>query len=250
MSTADLHTLTGAYALHALDDDEYAAFERHLADCEACAQEVRELRATAGRLGMAVSLVPPPAMRERVLDAATKVRQAPPVTVGVQPSALRVARGQRLLRYALAASLAAAASLGGVAVWQYDRAEEAQNESARARDDAQSVAAVLGAPDATARSARLAGGAGVTVVVSRERDRAVFAADGLPRPEGGRVYQLWFDDGGRMRPAGLLDANGNARPVLMDGRIGSATGMGITVEPAGGSPQPTSRPVAVMQLPA
>jgi anti-sigma factor RsiW len=35
--TADLHTLTGAYVLHALSESERAAFERHLADCAACA---------------------------------------------------------------------------------------------------------------------------------------------------------------------------------------------------------------------
>ena len=53
MSTAELHTLTGAYALHALPEDERVAFERHLGACEACAQEVRELSATAARLGLA-----------------------------------------------------------------------------------------------------------------------------------------------------------------------------------------------------
>ncbi|MGC0339287.1 hypothetical protein RKD20_004321 [Streptomyces sp. SLBN-8D4] len=30
MTTVDLHRMTGAYALHALSDDETAAFERHL----------------------------------------------------------------------------------------------------------------------------------------------------------------------------------------------------------------------------
>ncbi|MYS39774.1 anti-sigma factor, partial [Streptomyces sp. SID5998] len=42
MTTTDLHALTGAYALHALPDDERAAFERHLTGCSSCAREVAE----------------------------------------------------------------------------------------------------------------------------------------------------------------------------------------------------------------
>ncbi|HYN16781.1 MAG TPA: zf-HC2 domain-containing protein, partial [Actinomycetes bacterium] len=52
--SADLHTLTGAFAAHALSDTERLAFERHLEACPACAQEVRELQATTARLGSAV----------------------------------------------------------------------------------------------------------------------------------------------------------------------------------------------------
>lgn len=47
MSTVDLHTLTGAYALGALSEQESAEFAGHLAQCQACTQEVRELRETA-----------------------------------------------------------------------------------------------------------------------------------------------------------------------------------------------------------
>jgi len=38
--------------------------------------------------------------------------------------------------------------------------------------------------------------------------------------------------------------------VLLQGAVDGADGMGITVEPAGGSPEPTSPPVAVMDFPA
>ncbi|MGW4275741.1 RskA family anti-sigma factor, partial [Streptomyces seoulensis] len=55
MTTMDLHSMTGAYALHALPDDERAAFERHLAGCASCAQEVAEFAATAARLALASS---------------------------------------------------------------------------------------------------------------------------------------------------------------------------------------------------
>ena len=64
--SADLHTLTGAYAAHALSDTERLAFERHLDACPACAQEVRELTETAARLGGAVAAPPPPDLWDRV----------------------------------------------------------------------------------------------------------------------------------------------------------------------------------------
>ncbi len=78
MSGAELHTLTGAYALHALPDAERREFERHLGDCEACAVEVRELSETATRLGLAVSAAAPRELRDRVLREITAVRQESP----------------------------------------------------------------------------------------------------------------------------------------------------------------------------
>ena len=41
MST-DLHTLSGAYALHALSSEEAEEFQKHLDACPACRQEVKE----------------------------------------------------------------------------------------------------------------------------------------------------------------------------------------------------------------
>ncbi|MFI0239836.1 anti-sigma factor domain-containing protein [Streptomyces sp. NPDC016845] len=249
MNTADLHTLTGAYALHALDPEEQAAFERHLDACPACVQEVRELSATAARLGRAVMVVPPDGFKESVLRRIDGVRQEPPRTAAPAsvPAALR---GRRLSRWALAACLAAVAALGGTTVWQYQKAEDARQEARAAQRATDQVADVLAAPDARTRTARLAGGASGTVVVSQERDKAVFVAASMARPPGGKVYQLWFDDGGTMRPAGLMDPGRGAQSVLMAGPVGKATGMGITVEPAGGSQRPTSAPVAVVPLPA
>ena len=96
---------------------------------------------------------------------------------------------------------------------------------------------------------RLAGGATGTVTVSRSRDRAVFAVAGMASPPSGKVYQLWFDDGGTMRSAGLMTPGRSEQTVLMRGSVDGAAGMGITVEPGGGSEQPTSAPIALMDFP-
>lgn len=253
MTTSDLHTLTGAYALHALDEEERGRFERHAADCEACAQEVRELTATAARLGLAEAAVPAPELRTRVLRHITTVRQEPPRT---EPPALppvrtlrRAARARGLSRWALAACVAAAAAFGGTAVWQHDRAREARNQAREAERRTADLAAVLAAPDARSRTAKLAGGASGTVVVSAGRDEAVFLSSGMAKPPSGKVYQLWLNDAGTMRSAGLMDPHRTSEAVLLDGKVARASGMGITVEPAGGSPRPTSAPLALLDFP-
>ncbi|MFF5184610.1 anti-sigma factor domain-containing protein [Streptomyces sp. NPDC000345] len=250
MITAELHTLTGAYALHALTGGERADFERHLADCAACAREVAEFTETAARLGLAASTAPKHGLRARVLRRITDVPQvAPGPPGGVRPG--RAARWpRRISRWGLAACLAASAALGGVAVWQYDRAESARAEAGRAQREAEEVAAVLAAPDARSRTVRLADGATGTVVVSTGRDRAVFLAARMAKPPGGKVYQLWFDDHGTMRDAGLMDPHRASQAVLLRGTVDGASGVGVTVEPAGGSATPGSDPLAVLPLPA
>ncbi|MGV9943884.1 anti-sigma factor [Streptomyces sp. NPDC003401] len=249
MTATDLHAMTGAYALHALDGEERAAFERHLASCDACGQEVAEFAATAGRLAGAATVRVRPAVREQVLRRITTVRQVPPGAAAAE----RVRRGgwggRALGRWALAACVAAAAASGGTAVWQYGCAQGALDRAARVERHAADVAGVLAAPDARSRSARMAGGAG-TLVVSAGRDRAVFAVSGTATPPRGKVYQLWFADGGRMRSAGLMDPGRSSQTVLMEGAVDGASGIGITVEPAGGSKQPTSAPIALLGVPS
>ncbi|WP_461026857.1 anti-sigma factor, partial [Streptomyces sparsus] len=142
-----------------------------------------------------------------------------------------------------------AAAFGGVAVWQYQSAQDARQQAQQAQQRTEDLAEVLAAPDARIGTDRLPGGATATVVVSEERDRAAFLASGMPKPPGDRVYQLWFDDNGTMRSAGLMPSAASGEAVLLEGRVGEASGMGITVEPAGGSPQPTSEPLAVMEFP-
>ncbi|MFD8999861.1 anti-sigma factor domain-containing protein [Streptomyces sp. NPDC059582] len=249
MITADLHRMTGAYVLHALSGDEREAFEKHLAGCEPCAQETAELAATAARLGLAVSVPPRRELREQVLRRITTVRQEAP-GAAPRPLAARVGRRTRLLsRWAPAACLAAATVLGGTTVWQHRQAEDALSRAHRAEQGAEQIAAVLSAPDAATRAAKLADGATGTVVVSRERDKAVFVVSGMARPPAGKVYQLWFDDGGTMRSAGLMDPGRADQAVLMRGTVDGASGMGVTVEPVGGSGRPTSAPLALMKFP-
>ncbi|MGC5564155.1 anti-sigma factor [Streptomyces sp. FR-108] len=250
MSTADPHTMTGAYALHALSDEERGAFERHAADCEACAQEALELRETAARLGLAVSASPPAALKSQVMRRITTVRQDGPRVAPLTRSTGDGTRARRLSRWALAACLAGVAAFGGTTVWQYDRAQDATDQARQSERRTDAIASVLAASDARTSSAELADGARGTVVVSKSRDEAVFIASGMAAPPSGKVYQLWFNDAGTMRSAGLMDSRRTAEAVLLEGAVDKASGMGITVEPAGGSAEPTSDPVALLTFPA
>jgi anti-sigma-K factor RskA len=71
----DLHDLTAAYALAALDSDEAEAYERHLSQCEECREQLAELNGTATALAFAtVAPAPPARLRESILDAAAAER--------------------------------------------------------------------------------------------------------------------------------------------------------------------------------
>ncbi|KOY54895.1 MULTISPECIES: anti-sigma factor [unclassified Streptomyces] len=244
----ELHTLTGAYALHALTPAEHEVFTAHLADCPSCRQEVAEFSATAARMAAAAALPPPARMKEEVLYGIDSVRQLPPL---LPAAAKQLTFGAVLRRkavpLALAASLAAAAALGGVSVWQDQRTDEARQQAEASERRLQDLTAVMAAPDARTVHGRTTGGATTSVVSSKLQNRAVFIGTGLPDPGEGRTYQLWFDDHGTMRPAGLLTHEG---ATLMQGGLRGASGVGLTVEPAGGSARPTSRPLMLLALPA
>jgi hypothetical protein len=196
----------------------------------------------------------PVCWKQQVLGRIAETRQdAPEVELPVprvSPAPSRVRRGTA---FALAASIAAAIGLGGVAVWQYNRAQDAHQQAEQVQAEAAQIAAVLSAPDARAVVGAVGGpaqGAHATVVTSKSENRAVFLTPGLPVLPDGKTYQLWFDDAGATRPAGLVAPGATDQTVLLAGAIGPASGMGVTVEPAGGSLHPTSAPTALMPFAA
>ncbi|MEV8312407.1 anti-sigma factor [Streptomyces flavidovirens] len=248
MSDELVHVLTGAYALNAVPDNERETVERHVRQCTACAQEVQELTATAARLGTAAAAAPPPAMKRQVITRIQTARQLPPqVTDADVVRRPTTGRARHMPRLVLAACVAGATAFGGMAAWQSQEAQQAGQLAQQAREETADVARVLAASDARSASGSVKGGARATVIVSRSQNSAVFLASGLPELPDDKTYQLWFADDGTMRPAGLMRRDGG---VVMEGDIGKATGMGVTVEPVGGSSQPTTTPVALMALPS
>ncbi|MFE6739387.1 anti-sigma factor [Streptomyces tubercidicus] len=248
MSTVDLHTLTGAYALGALSEQESAEFAGHLARCQACTQEVRELRETAARLALAVAEVPPAALRTRVMAALPEVRQLPPRGHRAAVVPLRRARRHRLPYLAAAACLVAAALAGGLAVNARNEADRQRDRTARAEQQAAAVSALMAAPDATFHTTALKGGGSGTVVASKRRGQTAFLYHGLPALSGQRVYELWYSRNGTMEPAGLVETGSSSGTMLLTGGPRGADGVGITAEPRGGSSRPTTPPLAVLRV--
>jgi anti-sigma-K factor RskA len=225
----DVHALTGAYALDAVPELERVSFERHLAECDACTQEVRELRETAAQLGQSAAADPPPWLKSRVLARVSEVRQLPPDQLPRAESARRRSPwALRLTSAAAAVLLVVAGALGVIVVRQ-------QGEL----DDTRPYAAILQAPDAKFGSATAPTGNGsATVVASRDLGQAVVIMKDMPAPEAGKIYQAWFIKGAEARSAGLMQGN-----ELKATGLGDADRIGITEEKAGGAEKPSMDPI-------
>ena len=117
--TSDPHTLAGAYALDALEDEERSSYEAHLAECGDCAAEVSGFVATAARLGAAQETSPPPHLRRAVLEAVSRTPQERPVVTDI--SSARSWRRGWPARIILAAA-ALALVVGAVGWWWARRA--------------------------------------------------------------------------------------------------------------------------------
>jgi len=220
---SDIHALSGAYAVDAVDDIERASFERHLASCPTCRAEVASLREASALLADAATTTPPPALRDAVLSGITRVRPLPPVTVGGP------VHRRRWFPALVAAVVLALVGVGG-AVWQPWRDDTSVQVSVTDQ--------VLKDPDAERFTQELPNGATATVVRSAKVDRAVLVTEDMPPPPDGKVYQLWYQSPSRhMTSAGLMPDG--ADTALLEGNANDAVGAGMSLEPAGGSDQPT-----------
>ena len=242
----ELHLLTGSYALDALTGPELTEFEKHLSRCAPCTDEVRGLRETAARLAMATAIAPPPEMRQRVLAAAPLTRQFPPPGRILLPRAgrRRVSPSQAGITTAILALAAAVVLLLVTLVSTRHQLEQAQAGN-------HAIATVLAAPDARVESATATVGGTVTAVTSVSHHEAVVSTAGVPALPAAKVYQLWVMSPSGARSAGLLPAShaGTTAPVLASG-VRPGDRLGITVEPAGGTAQPTTAAVVVMPVQA
>jgi anti-sigma-K factor RskA len=264
----DLHTLTGAYALDALDSaSETARFSRHLSRCQSCASEVRGFREVATAMAFAATTEAPAAMRERVMTAAARTRQLPPeIRTHARP---RRTRGSApwipwLSGAVATAGIAVAVFFGFTQAHTQDQlnaaraqshalaAEQARVEAelTQAREHDQALAQVLGAPHVTLLSHSTSKGGVAVVVLDAATRKLVVATSGLPALPAGQVYQLWLIGPVKIVSAGLLPTAqaGVTTPVVATGIV-KGDKLGLTVEPAGGSKQPTTTPIVALPLP-
>lgn len=262
-------TLTGAYALNALPPEERDAFESTLEDSESTRHEVTELADTAVLLGLAVEPVAPPsALKASIMDRIQSMPQLPPLAGDVpaaavaaqaepaptEPAAVaapaasgpaeRRAESRWFTRPTVVlASAAAALGLiaGGGLITNTIIESNTQNVQANR------LAEINAARDTQRAVAEVAGGGTATLVWSNELLASAVMVDGLETLPAGKVYELWYigDDG--PRPAGTftVGSDGSTWRVL-DGEMKAGDTVGVTVEPSGGSPKPTTEPIVAI----
>ncbi|MEU6525905.1 anti-sigma factor [Streptomyces sp. NPDC046924] len=260
----DLHSLAAPYALDALEPAERVRFERHLGSCQRCAAEVRVLAEDAVRLAWSTAAPAPPALRDRVLAAVrttpqdpapeavpgapgqtrAQAPQLPPHVWGAEPVP-RARERHRMPLFVPFATVTAAAALVVASLFAV-QAGRTQDELNAERDRSREIAHVLAAPDARASSGRGAAGGTIGVIASASAGSAVVTLGGYGNPPNGRVRQLWLmRPGAEPRSLGLFEAD---TPLVASGLDGSATSLAVTVEPDGGSPQPTTQPFVQLAL--
>jgi anti-sigma-K factor RskA len=248
------------YALGALEVDEVERVEREIA-AEPVAERQRYRREISRTLDALASLSaeyatpPPPQIRQLVLADLPPAAESTPDVERPQhgPDSVRPANvvdiTTRRRRLSIAVGAVAAALIliiGGVLV---GRVTAPDDTGPVAQDGVnQQMSQVLAAPDMQLQQAAVGDDASVTVVASREEDLAVVMADGLPAVPAGQTYQMWLiGDGHDPLSVGLMQGSPGRQAIAINDVAGSDK-VGVTVEPAGGSPQPTSSPVVAVEF--
>ena len=240
---SDIHALSGAYAVDALDDDERAQFEQHLEVCPECRAEVRSFSETAALLAETGTETPPPSLRDSVLSGISSIRPLPPeatdATAPAEPASAPATVPARRRTYPLlvAASVALILVAVGALAWH-------PWSSSSSTDLAEQI---MHAPDAVEVTEPVAGGGTLTLVSSASLKRAVLVGKDVPAPKAGTTYQMWLQQPGQgMVSAGLMpDAE---HPTVLTGDAATAEAAAVSVEPETGSPQPTTEPIALFAL--
>jgi anti-sigma-K factor RskA len=262
MSCDEVSELAGLYVLGALETAEMTAVAAHLATCAEAHDEVRELGEVVPALASTIEPIDaPPALKARVLAA---VRSEAGAAAGVQgeaaasrssetkpwtmplpstvvPPALR--RWSPPAWASWGSAVAALLILAVVGVWGLGALQRADRAELNSHVLADAIAAFSAPGSSTALlrgTGAQAGSSGFAALSADGKGYVVMV--GLPSAPEGQAYQAWYIADGPPVSAGLLTfADGYAVLVGPQTLPGAQT-VALTLEPAGGSAQPTSAP--------
>ncbi|MBA3470706.1 MAG: anti-sigma factor [Herpetosiphonaceae bacterium] len=260
-----LEELIDLYALGALEPDEMALVEEHLAQSPRARAMLEQSKQVVSALAWSPEQHDPPAgayerFRQRVAPASAQPQAAP--RLAMAPAAVPAPTfGQRLRQLfapqqrwgtAFAALLLVIAL--GVGGWNLSLQRQVSDLTASA-SEYRALTALLSEPatrlvaltgaDGPAQTAR------TQLLINPERHEAYLVTAGLPALPANQSYQLWMIADGQPLSMGVfaLDAQGNATVQMANlPPAGSQNLFGITIEPAGGSDQPTSAPILLGEL--
>ncbi len=223
MESLTLHDYTAAYALDALDREESARYEEHLATCEQCQEQLAQLGGAAGALAFAVeSPVPPPELRARILDAARDER---PNVRPLRPRWLPAVYG--------VAAVAAVAAIG-LGIWSVDLSRSLDRE----RSARQGLQKAIASP--TAAVVRVSGQRSGTLLVAPNGNGTLIVSQ-LPKAPKGRIYEAWVIKDNMPVRAGTFPGGGDTIIIPLDRRVPRGAIVAVTLEPKPGGDAPQGK---------
>jgi anti-sigma-K factor RskA len=216
-----LDELIAAHALDALDADAAEAAEQHLAECPQCRKQLAEYRSVAAGLALsAPQAAPPPDLRGRILASVEPVVTA--------PAAVPEPRRRRRLTWPSIAVPALGLAVVALLIWNVSL-----------RSDINSLHSSLSSD----RTATMAGFG--NVVAQPGGTVRIFASPSAP--PSGKTYEAWvITPAGNALPAGTFTTASAGFTLTQPGHRGDV--IAVTVEPSGGSPKPTTKPIAAAHI--
>ena len=252
MTCEELAGLLPACALGALDDAEQALVRAHVPTCAACRGQLASYYGVASALALAAAPASPATgLRDRILRGAGLQPRRSPLTTWLErwrlprPGSFGLARLSPAFA-AVALLLAVGAGVQSVRLQAELGRQVAVNRSLadQAAAQEQLTNSLLG-PGLVVRAIKstdAASAAEAYLYLNPTGQHAYIWASGLPAAPEGKAYQLWLIQDGRRTSGGLFvpgpDGVGHLA-VFAPEPLSSYQAVGITVEPAAGSPGPT-----------
>jgi anti-sigma factor RsiW len=225
----------GAYLLGALTDLERQAFERHVADCADCRDELERLRPAADALPRSVEQVePPPALKTslmEVVEREARERSGAPAARQRERRRLRLPSLGGGFRPVLVAAALALGLVAGFGVAQLG-----------GDDDARTVAA-------TVDQSRLPDASGSLRIQGDGEEGAILTVQGMPPAGGARVYQAWVQRDGMVKPQPTFEVGADGGgAVAVPENLSGAQAVLVTREARGGARAPSEQPLIRVPL--
>jgi anti-sigma-K factor RskA len=255
MSHDEASDLLGAYALDAVDGEEFTELEAHLETCPRCRAELDSLRDVAAAMGNSVE-PPPEGLWSQIAVRLPELqgdREPPPMPrlVGEGDSPFRSPAPQvgstprRRITFttvgAIAVAAAAVAIVLGIGLVRADN-KVSNLQSAQAAPSA-AVTAALTAPGHQVITLDAGTHRQQAQVVVLPSGQGYLVSSTLPALHRGRTYQLWAIEGNQPISLGLLGGSPTHAAFTMAGSTRPSR-LSITAEPPGGSVSPTGPIVA------
>jgi anti-sigma-K factor RskA len=222
-----------AYAMGALDPEETSALEAHLRTCDSCPAELAQYQHISAGL---LAALPPQAPRAAIKKNLQKHLQS-------QVKANRPELKWSLNRMTIIAAFVLLLGLNIISVYEVYSLKQEQTELDGQYSSQQSAIAMLAYPS-TQTFAFDQGGVSGSLLVDKKRNLLSVFAWHLPPAPAGKTYQVWLIDPQEDRTSGGFLIPENNQPFVMavlksPQPLMSFVGLGVTLEPAGGSPKPT-----------